>query len=374
MYAAINNIYVNALVNNLSIKKDFESLTNTDFYETYLLNVVQFSGAKGLTESEMLMTLLFDEKGIKRTFSQFQKAVEPLFNQFNQWTRVEYELAARSAIMVEEWNNIYRDRDLFPFGIYRTRGDANVRPEHEILNGIVMRIDDAKSQLLFPPNGYNCRCWWEQASDLDIKEYGMKLATHEEVHNALYGETVVNKKGTTRPNVPEEFRHNVAIDGIILPNQNTYFKQIKSANDFDVTDFKLKSESHFKLNYRKYNTYLANKAFNQWYDEKHSEKGKNIIFQNKEWLLNVNLSQERANILGGNIKGLENIKLTIEKPSEIWGRWENSKIQKAVKFNYIAINGNDAFVVETLKGNIIDANLIKTNELKNKRKGVKFIK
>jgi SPP1 gp7 family putative phage head morphogenesis protein len=46
-----------------------------------------------------------------------------------------------------------------PWGYeYVTVGDDRVRPEHEELDGIRRRHDDAFWEKFWPPNGWNCRC------------------------------------------------------------------------------------------------------------------------------------------------------------------------------------------------------------------------
>ena len=47
---------------------------------------------------------------------------------------------------------------VLPFWTYMTVGDQRVRPEHALLDGFTARADDPIWNLIYPPNGFNCRC------------------------------------------------------------------------------------------------------------------------------------------------------------------------------------------------------------------------
>lgn len=48
--------------------------------------------------------------------------------------------------------------DARPYVQYRTAGDARVRPEHEMLDGLTFAMDNPTWHRIAPPNGFNCRC------------------------------------------------------------------------------------------------------------------------------------------------------------------------------------------------------------------------
>lgn len=53
---------------------------------------------------------------------------------------------------------INKDDELIWGYRYSTVGDSRVREEHRRLDGMVLRKDDPLLGVLWPPNGYNCRC------------------------------------------------------------------------------------------------------------------------------------------------------------------------------------------------------------------------
>lgn len=199
------------MVEGMNIKSDFDSFQNTDYWEKYMLNAFQFSAAKTLTQVKMLQSQVFDENGKKRTFYDFKKLAEPINEKFEQWARVEYDLAGRGAVMAGRWQEMYKDRDLYPYWRYETRHDNRVRPEHADLDGKVFRLDDPYSQGLYPPNGWNCRCTAEATDE-------GRLATKDEIDQLK------------KDNVSEGFDSNVGIDGI-FPKTSTYFELLNNAND-----------------------------------------------------------------------------------------------------------------------------------------------
>ena len=48
--------------------------------------------------------------------------------------------------------------EAYPYWQYKTRGDLLVRPEHGVWNNYAARYDDPIWKIVYPPNGYNCRC------------------------------------------------------------------------------------------------------------------------------------------------------------------------------------------------------------------------
>jgi SPP1 gp7 family putative phage head morphogenesis protein len=197
------------MVAGMSISTDYSEFTNTDYWEKYVLNTFQFSAAKSLAEMAMLQKMVFDENGKKRSFAEFQSVAPTVTAKFEQWMRVEYDLAGRGAVMAEKWKDIWQSREAFPYFQYETRGDSRVRKHHEKLDGKVFRIDDAKAQGYWPPLDWNCRCTAEATDE------GTPLTSEE-----------LDKY---KSNIGEGFEGNVGIDGI-MPITHTYKELLKNAN------------------------------------------------------------------------------------------------------------------------------------------------
>ena len=50
------------------------------------------------------------------------------------------------------------NKTVYPYVRYRTHEDGRVRPSHAALNGKVFKADSNEAALLWPPNGFRCRC------------------------------------------------------------------------------------------------------------------------------------------------------------------------------------------------------------------------
>lgn len=72
---------------------------------------------------------------------------------------VEALIRTHSAIAygIAQKQSYQNDLDLWGFE-YMTMGDDRVRPEHEELEGVRRKKDDAFWDTFWPPNGWNCRC------------------------------------------------------------------------------------------------------------------------------------------------------------------------------------------------------------------------
>ncbi|MCX6160729.1 MAG: phage minor head protein, partial [Ignavibacteriae bacterium] len=58
---------------------------------------------------------------------------------------------------------------LYPAWKYMTRMDGAVRPEHMALQGKVYYANDPIWSVIYPPNGWNCRCYVMPLSDYELK-------------------------------------------------------------------------------------------------------------------------------------------------------------------------------------------------------------
>lgn len=61
-----------------------------------------------------------------------------------------------------------------PYFIYRTVGDDNVRPAHKLLANRAWGKGDPIWNIIWPPNGFNCRCSPDEADDDMLREEGIR--------------------------------------------------------------------------------------------------------------------------------------------------------------------------------------------------------
>jgi SPP1 gp7 family putative phage head morphogenesis protein len=70
-----------------------------------------------------------------------------------------------SAYSVGRYEQIMQVADRRPWWQYMTVGDSHVRPEHAALHGLVWRYDHPVWDRIYPPNGFNCRCYIKTLSN-----------------------------------------------------------------------------------------------------------------------------------------------------------------------------------------------------------------
>ena len=119
-------------------------------------NLYHFAAAKTLTEIQQLNQAYRDS----RSFEEYMERARKITEVFNTtWARTEYDTAGQVAESTSTYYRLMGQTDLFPFWEYRTVGDDKVRPEHAALNGLVLPANDPRWRKIYPPNGWNCRCY-----------------------------------------------------------------------------------------------------------------------------------------------------------------------------------------------------------------------
>jgi len=353
----------------LKVKDSFEALSNTDFWEKYMLNAFQFSAAKNATEMKMLQQNVlqqnvFNENKERRSFSEFKNLpeVQNIMDKFNGpdwWLRTEYDLASQGAVMAEKWERDHANRDINPYWIYVCADEPC--DICEPLDGMIFKYDEASDEL-FPPNHFNCGCSTEPTDDAGEDEEN--LTSSEDIESGLAA-------------VPEQFQGNVGTDGIFPREGSSYFETLPNANDADSEMFGTSLQGKTILNTTKYTDRAKRLTVDEWQREGLSApKSSDLLFRNHEWLLNVQMTQAVTKKLSG--KGFQNIRQAIEKPDEVWARWDDPKKQKAVRmfyFSHSAGKEKQSYIVETLSGQVVDAYFRTYNYAKdNRRLGIKLLK
>lgn len=202
---------------------------DTEMLHRLTRDVWQFSSAKNYQEMRDLTSLLKDEKGDVRSFSDFKNEASKVSERYNEnWMQTEYNTAVASSQNAARWTEFQKDKDVIPNLEYQTVGDGAVRAEHQVLDGIVKHIDDAFWATHYPPNGWGCRC--------------------EAVQNWEDSTTPVNK--TPNIEIPKMFRTNLASNNLVFPKGHPYYVEIP--NHFLTKTLKLiPAESAFRVDYYK---------------------------------------------------------------------------------------------------------------------------
>jgi len=69
------------------------------------------------------------------------------------------EQNVRQAQSVGEYRRNLENKELFPYMQYNTAKDERVRSSHVVLDGKIYPTDSTIWQEIYPPNGFNCRCF-----------------------------------------------------------------------------------------------------------------------------------------------------------------------------------------------------------------------
>ncbi|HRF80163.1 MAG TPA: DUF935 family protein [Flavobacteriales bacterium] len=164
-------------------------------------NIAVFSGFKTYATLRAATDELLDEAGELRSFGEFKKRILAIDKEYNvRYLQAEYQHAVASSQMAERWQDIQRDKELFPNLRLVTAGDDRVRASHDALDGIVRPVDDEFWDTHMPPLDWQCRCDVEQTTDEASGELPEVM-----------------------PNRPAMFSNNPGKTGIIFPESHPYF-------------------------------------------------------------------------------------------------------------------------------------------------------
>ena len=227
-------------------------------------NVYQFSFAKCHEQLKATTQLLTDDQGRIIPFREWNELAQRVNNDYtNRYAPIEYNTAIASAQMSSRWVQFNSEKDVFKNLVYRTVGDDNVRPSHQLLDGVTRAVDDAFWNTHFTPNGWGCRCDIEQTDD-DVTPTGKIIYPTD---------------------IPPMFKTNLAKSGIVFPDDHPYFESlpdavINAANNNNPFSYE-KIETGKKGGYV-YDNALHNKG-KDWESEKSiavalAGKGDKVIF------------------------------------------------------------------------------------------------
>jgi len=150
-----------------------------DFLKVYSFEIAHIKDKAAIDNVKALF-----EKALRegQTFESFKKEATDLWGLENKhiktifYTNMETLYAAGK---YWEYNDsAYKER--FPYFMYLTVGDENVREEHREMHGKVFRRDDRVWDIWWPPNGFNCRCDVIMVSDYEMKQRNLRVSTIDE--------------------------------------------------------------------------------------------------------------------------------------------------------------------------------------------------
>jgi len=119
------------------------------------LNIFRFAGAKSSAAVQELNGLMTSSK----SFNEFKEKAVPLMDDYSiNHLRTEYNTARAAGQNASSYYRMVDNKDVMPYWEYRTVGDNRVRDSHRALHKQMFEADDPAFDLIYPPNGWNCRC------------------------------------------------------------------------------------------------------------------------------------------------------------------------------------------------------------------------
>lgn len=90
--------------------------------------------------------------------------------------RTVYQTNMQSSYMAGRYKAQLENADQRPYWKYVAILDSRTRPRHRALNGRIFRYDDPIWGVIYPPNGYNCRCRVVALSAAEFEAEGSLLS------------------------------------------------------------------------------------------------------------------------------------------------------------------------------------------------------
>jgi hypothetical protein len=199
---------------------DYES-ENGQKLKALQTHVFRFSACKNYEEVQALSRSLIKD-GKTLSFDEFRNEAAKIDSTFNgSWLRTEYDQAQVTATRIADHNRMEEMRDLYPTWQYKTRADGHVREPHQALHNMKLASNDPAWASIYPPNGWNCRCWVEPLSD-DAPAF----TQGQEAIGKLQKTVVSKKTGMSEWDnmVRQGFNQNPAVTGSVYPKNHPYFR------------------------------------------------------------------------------------------------------------------------------------------------------
>lgn len=90
----------------------------------------------------------------------------------NRRLRTIYNTNVRMSMASGHWSRIQRQKDVLPYLRYIPSTSEHKRPLHKTWYGILLPVDHPFWQTHFPPNGWGCKCSFEQVSERKMRKMG----------------------------------------------------------------------------------------------------------------------------------------------------------------------------------------------------------
>lgn len=259
------------------------------------------------------------------------------------WLETNLQTAISSSYNASRWIRLNDENmnQLYPYLRYETVRDNKVRKEHQLLDNRVWSVKDPVWEKIYPPNGWNCRCFVTPLENDDNINVETTDGDEEEIKNII-------KQG----GVSKEFQRNSG------SSKSIYGKWLDSEfRDIDKTELKKNFDEYKKETGVKENFKFDFKKINEI--KKSSSESLNIKNYDDDKIIS-DLDDESRKILNPVFKN----------PDEVWGELKSIKDERNSVVNYIKYSGDKAIIVEVINSKVGEIKVVDKSSSDKYKKGV----
>lgn len=95
--------------------------------------------------------------------------------------RTIYDTNVRMSMASGHWQRIQRQKDVLPYLRYLPSSSEHKRPLHMEWYGVTLPVDHPWWQTHFPPNGWHCKCHYQQVSERMMRKNGWTVTPDDQI-------------------------------------------------------------------------------------------------------------------------------------------------------------------------------------------------
>lgn len=138
--------------------RDIEALRNFQIEAFTVATIGDYEVQEKL--KELAAEIVQDKQGDLELFKTEARKISDRYIR-GDWLQTNLTTATSSSYRAAEWIRLQDPavKDIYPAYQYKTRKDSHVRDAHKKLHDKVFRNNDPILKSIWPPNGWNCRCF-----------------------------------------------------------------------------------------------------------------------------------------------------------------------------------------------------------------------
>lgn len=304
---------------------------------------------------EKLKEIAIDETGKKLSPDEFSRRARKLISEYvplddvppDGYLKTNYKTALSSSFGAAQYQRLQDKsiKGLYPAYRYMTRQDSRVRPEHALLHERVFYSVDPIWQKIYPPNGWNCRCYVIPLDADEVRD--LKIESPYRGKNAE--EEILKQAG-----IDKEFRRNAGdVKSIWSKWLNSKLKEI----DYNkVTNEVLDYVKSLDIKLSDFN--ISKEQLKQATES----LGRHIPKPQKDYdtdRILVNVAPEI----------MSKVAEVMRKPDEVWGRTFNRGGEVNSTLHYIKFGKGEIFIAIVRNGEFAGLQSAGLSKIDEYRKG-----